>query len=544
MIKLPLMFSTHMMLQAGKPVRVFGAADAGKTITACVTGPDGAIAAKGSAAADADGKFEIILPELMAGLDRKLVITDGAETIEIEDVAVGELWLAGGQSNMEYLMHTDAERDAEISKLASMPAEERRMIRFFGFPEIAFEGMEEHADFSSFGKWRCLTEEDLPYFCAVGYYFQRKLHEKIDGPVGVLACNWGGTKACCWVPEETIRDCGAGAWLDEYEAGLQAVPELDKLLESYRNNPMNVQGDPAKPSPMDGILFPGFSRQTQEQAMSMFNQPGAEVMMMIHPLHPWRPAGLYYTMLKKIIPYTFRGVIWYQGCSDESHPELYAQLMEALIAKWREDFKDPDLPFYQVQLAPFGWWLGNEGNNYPAVREAQQIVADETPETYLASIGDAGMQFDIHPKHKRKPGERLGLLALCHTYGLPVAAEAPRAEKMDYDGDTAVIHFVNAEGLTLTAPENGGLTKEEAERVGFTDPDVPEPLDSADNLNALIHTIPEGTVSAAIEGDTLRVALKEDGRSVKPEHVDFAWTGYYEVNVKNAAGLPVFPFRF
>ena len=87
-------------------------------------------------------------------------------------------------------------------------------------------------------------------------------------------------------------------------------------------------------------------------------------------------------------------------------------------------------------------------------------------------------------------------------------------------------------------------TDEEAARFGFSDPDVPESLPASENLNALIRTVPEGCVQAEVLNDTLRIRLTVDGRPLKPEQLSFAWTGYYEINLKNQAGLPVYPFRF
>ncbi|MBR0086745.1 MAG: hypothetical protein IJL98_03285 [Lachnospiraceae bacterium] len=543
MIQLPLVFSDHMMLQCGKPVRVFGKASADAV---CVTllNAEGETEALTRVPIAEDGSFEAVLPPLKPGLDKTLVITVGGETLSITDVAIGEVWLASGQSNMEYLMNSDAEMPSERDGLAFLSETARRSVRFFDFPEISFPGMEAYFDLSNFGKWRCLEEADIPYFSAVSYYFERRLQKDLDCPVGVIGCNWGGTSSVCWIPEETIRKAGGEMWLTEYKEGLKAIkdPEADK--EAFLNNPMNVLSDPASQSPMDAILLPGFSRKRQEEMLQAFPRSEDGSIGPIGPLHPWRPAGLYETMLKPLMPYTLKGFLWYQGCSDVSYADLHAKLLHALIGKWRKDFKDNDLPFLLVQLAPFGWWLGNSGENYPAVRQAQEEAADCTENTWLASIGDAGMYYDIHPKHKRKPGERLALLALKHVYGLEVPADAPRASSVTFDGDTAVIHFQNGDGLHLEDPENAGLTDKEAARFGFSDPDVPESLPASENLNALIRTVPEGCVQAEVLNGTLRVRLTVNGRPVRPEQLSFAWTGWYEINLKNEAGLPAYPFRF
>ena len=495
-----------------------------------------------------NGRFEVCF-DPMEAIDKTTLIVKSKkldEEICFRDIAIGEVWLAGGQSNMEYLMHTDAERDKEKERLSALSEEKRASIRFFDYPEISYEGMEEIMDFSNFGKWRCLAEEDLPYFSAVSYYFERKIEEMLDCPVGVIGCNWGGTRACCWMPEESIREAGGEVWIREYEEGLKAIPDIEKALAVYKKGTQNVVTDPAAPvNPFTAIVYPGFPHQEQKKMEEMMAGAGddAAFMMAILPIHPWRPSGLYHTMLQKVMPYTIRGFIYYQGCSDDIHADIYADMMKALIKRWRADFDSASAPFIMVQLAPFGEWLGNSGTEYPAVREAQLRAADETENVWTASIGDAGMIYDIHPKHKRKPGERLGLLALKYVYGKEVEADAPRAKEMVYDGDTAVIRFENGGGLHLQAPENGGFTEEEKEAIGFNDPDVPESLGAEENLKALIETVPAGDVAAEIRDDTLRISVIKDGQAVKPETVRFAWTPYYEINVYNEAGLPVYPFE-
>ena len=543
MLQLNPLFSDHMMLQREKPVSVFGKAESGMDVWVKLLDDQGKTVSEGSAKAQSDGCFLAEIPAVTAGTGFVLCVSSGTELVTVKDVAVGEVWLAGGQSNMEYLMNSDAELSVERERLSEVSPERLSEIRFYDVPEISFAGAEEIWDFSNFGKWRTLTSEDIVYFSAVSYYFERKLTEQLDCPVGVIGCNWGGTKACCWIPEETIREAGAGVYIDEYEEGLAQIPDIEASIEAYKKMNGNIVADPARPTPFDRVVYPGFSRQAQEDMMKqMAGMPGSELMMQILPIHPWRPSILYHTMLKTVMPYTIRGFIWYQGCSDEAHPDIYARLMQALIEKWREDFQDPELPFLQVQLAPFAWWLGNGGGHYPMVREAQLQAAEITSNTYVASIGDAGMKYDIHPKHKRKPGERLGLLALRHVYGLDILADAPQVQEMGFDGDTAVIRFAHGEGLHLTAPENGGLTREEAEKAGFVDSEQVEALSPEENLMSLLEVLPEGVVSAEIREDSLRVSLTVDGKPIQPTRIAFANQAYYEMNLKNAAGLPAFPF--
>ncbi|MBR2264975.1 MAG: hypothetical protein IJ917_11690 [Firmicutes bacterium] len=528
MLKLPLVFSDHMVLQRNKKVRIFGQTEPNALVSATLISDR--VTIERSKHADETGAFCVNLPPLPAGYGRTLIVQSGAESVRIEDVAVGEVWLAGGQSNMEYLMNTDAEKEEE-TKAISGNAALRERLRFFDYPEVSYEGMLEEWDLSNFGLWRKLTEQDLPYFSAVSYYFMRKIASLLeeDVPIAVIGCNWGGTRSVCWLPEETVKEAGGEVWLEDYEQELEAhKDQLEQAMEQFKEMKQGGVGDPAHPDPFQRILYPGFTKEEQEQAMAAMGD--FATMNFLHPLHYWRPCGLYHTMLQKIMPYTLRGFIWYQGCSDEFHPDLHQKMLSAVIHQWRKDFQDEELPFLLVQLAPFEWWLGNGGEKYPELRAQQLKCADMEENVYAASIGDAGMRYDIHPKYKRKPGERLGLLALQHVYDLPVQGEAPRAVAAKAVGDQVEISFANGAGLHLEQPTNGGW-------------DEPITKDPQEGLLNTLKTVPEGVVSAQIQDDKLILKLTVDGAPVLPETVSFAWEPYYEIDLYNKEGLPAFPFQ-
>ena len=530
MLTLPMIFSDHMVLQRNKKLRIFGKTSPDTLVKVRLTSER--MAVERSKYSDAEGNFCVNLPPEPAGYGRTLTISDGTDTIRFEDIAVGEVWLAGGQSNMEYLMDTDAEKEDELKKIAGDPALAER-LRFFDYPEVAYEGALEDRpeDFVNFGKWYKLTEEGLPYFSAVSYYFMRKVADALEEnvPIAVVGCNWGGTRSVCWIPEETVKAAGGEVWLQDYEKELEErKDELEKVMAQFKSMRQGL-ADPAGPEdPFKRIVYPGFSKEEQEKAVAFM----AEQMPpnFLHPLHYWRPCGLYHTMLEKLMPYTLRGFLWYQGCSDEFHPDLHQKMLSAVIHKWREDFQDEELPFLLVQLAPFEWWLGNFGGAYPTLRDQQLKCADLEKDVYVASISDAGMRYDIHPKYKRKPGERLGLLALAHVYGMNIAAEAPRAISAKAEDDHVVIRFANGKGLHLEPATNGGW-------------DEPLEKDPEKNFLSNFRTVPEGALEAEIQDDQVLLKLMVDGQPVIPEEVSFAWEPYYEVNLYNEAGLPAFPFQ-
>ena len=433
----PSIFGDHMVLQRDKPVKIWGACGRPQTIRVFID--DREMASTQAAA----GGWKLTLPPMEASRDLVLKITgaDAGESYTFRDVAVGEVWIAGGQSNMEFPLEYDAEAKTAIAR-AKDPD-----IRFYDCPKIKFERQEQEDDTSRFGFWRPCDPANAPFFSAVGFYFARKINERYHVPVGIVGCNWSGTTASAWLDESYLAaDEKLAIYLQEYEAGLQ---ELD--LAQYMA---------AEKAGREGMKRPAAQKVMR---YIMKNTPGPLLYPICTaivtsstrstaPLGPRsenRPAGLYHTMVRKIAGYTVRGVIWYQGESDDPKAELYARLFSALIRCWRDAWGD-ELPFLFVQLAPFERWLGLPAANYPILREQQAAVARTVAGAYMAGIMDAGSKLDIHPKHKRPVGERLALLARGKVYGENILCEAPEATGAKLENGRLVISFAHAgEGLTL-----------------------------------------------------------------------------------------------
>ena len=485
MLTLPGVFQDHMMLQRNKPVTVWGTANPNGFVVVSIQGKHS------SARVDTDGNFEVVLPSLQPSLDETLVISDGKTKYVFRDVAIGDVWLAGGQSNMEYLMRYDAEREHEAGNLPDPIPE----IRYYEAPKECYPGALRDRDFHEYGIWRILDRKNLDWFSAVSYYFLRKVYAETGVPQGVVSCDWGGSRACCWIPEETLLESGGSVWLEEYREGLGSIPDLDVAVDEWKHNMVATAIHPFD----DPVMYPGRTREEQLHEMEV----APYVPQPLLPVDPWRPCGLYHTMLEPLMPFSFAGILYYQGESDAQHAECYAGILTGLIQKWRTDFRQ-DLPFLMVQLAPFGAWYQETGERYPEIRRAQQNVADTVPGVYLASNGDAGMRWDIHPKHKRPVGERLALLTL--------QQEAPRATGCNWATSTTFeISFVHADGLHWSSDDRSCLA---------------------------VTPQPEETRLAA---GCLQFQWKKP-----PEHVQvaFAQTSYYEINLYNGAGIPALPFAF
>lgn len=496
MLKLPMIFSDHMVLQRGKPVAIWGESDPGKAVRVCLSSAQESIVTT-KTLADRSGAWRATLPALQAARGLTLTVSNGSETIALTDVLIGEVWIAGGQSNMEYWLHFDAEKQEALDR------PENPDIRFFDYPEVSFEGELEQYDFSDFGFWRRCNPKELPWFSAVGYYFAERLQAALGVPVGIVGCNWGGTNAACWMDEGDLRGGPGEIWLIEHEKRLEEMDQ-DDYRQWFLSEPSNIQNHPV-PGDSPEVLYPGLSREEQ---LKLMEGPKPRYDHVIGPLHPCRPSGLYHMMLEKVAPYAAKGVIWYQGESDQPHADIYDGVLEGMIRAWRRLWHD-ELPFLMVQLAPFGAWFSETGEAYPTLRACQQRVAERVPRVWLCSSGDAGMRWDIHPKHKRPIGQRLALLARGHVYGEDILCDAPVLNGAAREGNRASLSFEHGNGLHI----------------------------DGDVLNAL--RVNGQSCPARAAGDCLTIDLP----MAEQWKIEFAWQGYYEINLYNAAGIPALPFR-
>ena len=189
-LTLPALFRDGMVLQRHKAVCIWGTSERADRVSVAL--------GNASAAADVhDGCWQAFLPPRQAGTGLTLTVSAGDESIVIRDIAVGEVWLAGGQSNMEFLLRDDAEHETAC-RLTDAD------IRCFEVPKIAYEGQENDRDYSQVGFWRKAGPGDSEYFTAVGFYFAVMLKEKLEVPVGIVNCTWGGTSASAWVDEDDL----------------------------------------------------------------------------------------------------------------------------------------------------------------------------------------------------------------------------------------------------------------------------------------------------------------------------------------------------
>jgi len=489
-VRLPRIFGSHMVLQQNQPIVVWGWASPNETVRVSVGDKHA------EAQANDRGEWKVSLPAMPSGGPYKVSVA-GSNTIEFDDVLVGEVWLASGQSNMEFGVGRGKNAKEEIAN-ANHPT-----IRLFMVQHSWKPTPQDDVD----GEWKVCTPETIAQggwdgFSAVAYFFGRELNQELNLPVGLIDSTWGGTRIESWTPPEGFADLPAlarqkeevdlgNAWTSAHQEKLAAfLAEIEQWTAATRQAMNQHQPAPDMPKFPDNLRPP----HDLQQATALYNG-------MIHPL----------------IPFAIRGAIWYQGESNMGEGPLYTERMKALIDGWRGLWHEGDFPFYFVQIAPFTY--GGLPAEEAELWEAQANAAAEIPNTGMAVVNDIGDLKDIHPADKQDVGHRLALLALAKTYGRDsIIWSGPTFKDMTAEDSNLRVRFDHA--------GNGLSTRDGKPPTWF------EIIDKDEG----------GFVQAdaRIDGDSVILSSPE----VKhPVAVRFAWSMLAEPNLVNSAGLPTGAFR-
>lgn len=534
-MKLAKVFSNGMVLQRQKPVYIWGESQPNQMVRAEIQGKSAEVMA------DETGHFCLKIEPLEASASEMLQVSDGIETMTLEDIAIGEVYIAGGQSNMEFPLRYEKYHEQVMGL-------DDHELRFFDVPKKFYEEQDSDFDYSAVGRWRRATsEEDLGYFSAVAFYFAKEIREKVGVPVGIIGCNWGGTYSCAWMDQDTVERVGK-PWMEKWEKSVEGK-DMEQFWAERKADPQSDAGKPCL-SPFDQVVLPRTpSMEEIGKAMMDMAQKGLESMspealaeqkkalgldenaslqeMMAKTMEAYRieyvdartmPGILYEHMVKQIAPFSARGVLWYQGESDDvpGLQSLYTDMMKGLVSDWRKLWKDEALPFFEVQLPGWRDWMMQTNLDYATIRRCQEEAAKTVDGLYMASIADVGEEHDIHPKDKRTVGHRLALLARKYLYGEDILCEAPRPEGIKREGDTIRIKMAYAkEGLEI----------------------------AGDSINALsvLENGREISYQALVDGDSLVLRLEE--MTEGSLQIRFARDAWYQVNLFSAAGIPAIPFE-
>lgn len=488
-VRLPHLFGNHMVLQRDMPVPIWGWADPEEDVT--VKFRDQTKTAK----AGADGKWQVTLDPLSVGEPTTLKVA-GKNSLTFEDVLVGEVWIASGQSNMQWSIK--ASIDPDLESLAATDSQ----IRLFYVPRLA--RAEPQADVEA--EWKLCSPESVTEFSAVCYFFGRQLQDTLQVPVGLIHTSWGGTRAEAWASAE----------------GMASRGELKPILDAWQQR---IQAyDPAKAQATYDEALKNWETAAKEARAAGKTAPRKPTLQEDPTPHRDRPTTLYNAMIAPLVPFAIRGAIWYQGESNAGRAYQYRTLMPTVIRSWRSAWKQGDFPFYQVQLANFRAKTSEPvDSDWAELREAQMLTCDAEKNVGLACIIDIGAANDIHPKDKQNVGKRLARLALVDIYGYAgkVTRSGPTYRSLDIQADKCTVHFDN-----LGEGDLKGLTSWYNEPLkGFAIAGPDQKFHWAE---------------AKIVGETV---VLSSPKVKEPLAVRYNWADNPDGNLYNRVMLPAYPFR-
>ncbi|MDR3262461.1 MAG: sialate O-acetylesterase [Tannerella sp.] len=469
-------FGEGMVLQRNQEVRFWGTGPESVNITVKIQGKT--ISTQSNAAGD----WKTSLSDLTPGGPFVLELNAGTSTVSIANVYVGEVWIAGGQSNMQFTI-TQLSNGNEYAATATNPD-----VRYVTIPVMDYIGQEGSTNVLT---WRSATGTLAKGMSAVAYAFARDLQEQLDVPVGVICCSRGGTLAEAWMSSTALAaNPGISIIWNRYEALLDCwgMDKYDRLYQEYL-------------AELADYIASGSTGPSPQQPMG--------------PKHGNRPGGLYEVMLSRALPYTVKGAIFYQGEANIYRAEQYKKLFPALIANWRNDFQQPDMPFYFVQLSNHA--SGSNKNTYwTELQEAQLETWKTVPHTAMVVSLDYGDSLNIHPQPKEPIGKRLAGCARHLLYG---------ETNLVYSGPVYKSSVIQGNQVEISFDHTGSGLKVAGNLKSFT-------ICGEDKV-----FVP---AQAIIQGDKIIVSSADVSQ---PVAVRYGWMNYTDANLFNEEGLPASPFR-
>lgn len=373
------LYTENMVLQMGEKTRIAGVANVGEDVTVTIDNKTY------SATTNKNGKWEIFaaIPQPKTGLTLKIVAKSGQKSYA--NVAIGQVWILSGQSNMSMPVSW-----CEDPKTARSNPNIRlyKMTPEFEIAEPATPAEYERVnnlDYIRSKGWKEAEKSEIDNFSAIGYYFAQMVADTIGVPIGLIQTSLGGAPTESFVSRKRMQN----------------TPWIDEMLYNPAVNPIVDQW-------------------VRDMMISWLK--GAKS---LSQRHSFDPCYLYESRILPIKGTTTQGVLWYQGESNSSNAEIHSALFPQVVGSFRDAFDDQQLPFYFVQLSTC------DRPSWPHFWKTQQELARKVPYCKMVISNDYGDSTDVHPRRKQPVAERLAKIAI----------DAEKAEK--------AVKFINADSLPL-----------------------------------------------------------------------------------------------
>lgn len=497
-MKLDFIFTNHMVLQRNKPIKLWG--EGSGIVKVTLNGQEQYSLCK-------YGKWEVVLDPMPAGGPYEICFKDSKEEIILSDVMIGDVWIAAGQSNMEHITALAVDGFDDCKKIGN-----NEKIRFFTVPRRLRDGDEFYnwhfeSVCSKDTSWQLCTEETALHFSAIGFWFASELQHEKNIPVGIISCNYGGTNIETWIPKDRVF----------------SNPKLSNLKKRYNDilgsldlEKYNSEFEKTIRAKEEVCLAHDAIEMAREKGLYEFARKDGISWPEDIPFGPYHYKWfglLYENMLKRIIPFTVIGVLWYQGESNVASFNNYFELFKALVDSWREKWGEK-LPFLTVQIAPFKCY--SEPEVCPKLIMQQLRAAKELENVFLVTTGDVGEWDNIHPSNKKVIAKRLFLAAQNVVYKEKTEYCGPIFRKAQVTENGSVI-------ITFEHSEDGLCCKGDKVSEIF--------ICCEDEI--YIEAI------AQIKGSQLIVY---NPNVTAPKYVKMGFSNYSEINLYNKDGFIAAPF--
>lgn len=403
-VDLPDIISDSMVLQQNQPVPIWGKALPGEEVTIRFKNQIKTVIT------DEQGNWYIMLDPMPADSVPTDMWIEGINTIHLKGILVGEVWLCAGQSNMQLTVNESLNGDSVVAT-AHDP-----QLRLFNVSRITSFGHQ----YGPIGQWQTSYPASVRIFSAVAYYYGWLLREKLHVPVGIINVAYGGSQAEAWTPVAYL-----------HTPDLQPCVDREHIWAAQRAAVQHQY----QQAIAEWKAYAAKERAAGHIPREAPHQPDA--------LREYRPAGsIYEHMIKPLIPYTVRGVVWYQGESNEDRAEQYGILLPTLIRAWREKWHNDTLPFGIIQLPNFRDISAHPTDEaWSYLRDAQRQTADTVAHCGLIVTIDLGEAHNIHPKNKYDVSKRVLQWALADVYHWPILPGGPIFQHARTEGNKMILTF-------------------------------------------------------------------------------------------------------
>ncbi|MFL1010572.1 sialate O-acetylesterase [Flavisericum labens] len=474
------LFSDHMVLQQKVNIPVWGTGQNGEKVQIEFNGYIlNTVVEK--------NHWHTLLPAMSAGGPYVMKIT-GDNSVVIQDIYIGEVWVCSGQSNMERKMSPHWKYQTITNYENEKKAANYPLIRQYYVPHKTSDIPIENTN----GLWTVCSPETIESFSAVGYFFARDLFEAKTLPIGIILSAVGGTQAKYWTSRAGLsQNSELIALVNKYDEAVKTFPEKLAAYNAQKNALLAKYEHDKKMAKKAGEPQPRISKPPQDP-------------------NKRRHVSCYFNgMIAPLLKYPIKGVAWYQGESDRDFAKQYQVLFPALISDWRKHWNIGKFPFLFVQIAPFK-------ENNPEIREAQLLTLQNTENTAMVVTTDCGDATDIHPPFKQPIGYRLSLAARALAYHENIAYSGPIVNSFSIKKNKVEIYFEHV---------YGGLEYSGNTLNGFT------------IANSSKNFVP---AKAEIKGNKIIV---HNNSIYNPVAVRYGWENVPKGNLYNTENLPASPFR-